>query len=200
MSKLRRMVKGDSQSPPSTAAPSTPAEATAQAAADALTTQERKQQQQQQGSKPGKPTPDAQKREAAAQGLQDVLGLDQREGWAVLARDQGLAGLSKKQMQDRLSRLGKLMRLQPDAARTAVARLPRLLALEPKECRRRLQQFGEVVRVDDKRAVELVAQQPGLLLHSSETLRWVGVLPLLLGCVLFGLGGWGGRLLSPFST
>ncbi len=73
---------------------------------------------------------------------------------------------------DRLNKLGKLVKLSPDAARHAAARLPRLLALEPKEARQRLRQFGELVRVDDGKAAELAGRQPGLLLHSTETLRW----------------------------
>ena len=42
---------------------------------------------------------DGRKREAAAAALREVLGYGEEEAWAVLAREQGLVPLSKRQMQ-----------------------------------------------------------------------------------------------------
>jgi hypothetical protein len=77
--------------------------------AAAVATQQQAQQQQEEEEQAraaaaaraaslGSPA-DARNREAAARALQDVLGYSEREAWAVLAREQGLVPLGKKQMQ-----------------------------------------------------------------------------------------------------
>lgn len=76
-------------------------------------------------------------------------------------------------LQDQVAQVAKLLHLPEQRIRVLVTKLPRLLTMPMKELTQHRKQLARLLGVSETEAAELAAQQPGLLVHKPETLRWV---------------------------